>query len=1053
MTGRTLEVDAARPGRYPSIGLALADALDGDMITVAPGVYAETLLLTRSVTVSGRGGPGEVRVRPVHGGAVLVDAEAVLLAGLHLEGTDPDAAVVQVSRGEVAVEWCTVAGSGWAAVLAWGHGRLALRDCRVTNPGGAGIVVTSPEGSAVERTEVAGTGSSAVVVAELGRLSLRDSVLSAATGNGLCVNGSGTAVVEDTRIEHCAKPSVVIEQDGAATLTGLSVSGSAVLDLLVASRGAVTVVGGTFAGSAGGGVYVTGEASPELSRCTIRGAAGVGLRATGGARPVVEDCEISGGSLGVAADAAAPVFRRLAVTAAADAAVLAADGADVRIERLTVAGDCAGLRVKSAQLAVREGDLDVVRGPAVHLADGASAHLSDVRSQAIAWPGVVACDGAQLTAECCTFSGGGVLVGKGGRMLAADVEVAESSADGARVLAGGTLTAVDCRVHSARGHGIDLRAGGRAELERCVLRDNAGEGIRRAEGAELITAGCEQSGNGAPGAASSGRSPGAERPPGRAPAAEGSAPLAELAALVGLESVKREVKKLIDLNTMAQRREEMGLPMPPLSRHLVFAGPPGTGKTTVARLYCAVLAELGALSSGHIVEVARADLVAQIIGGTAIKTTEVFNQALGGVLFIDEAYTLTNQSKGSGPDFGQEAVEALMKLMEDHRDEIVVIAAGYSPQMDQFLASNPGLASRFSRTVEFANYSVDELVTIVRNLCAKHSYELGAAALDALVHYFGRIPRGPTFGNGRVARQVFEAMISRQASRLAGHSPDAAELSRLAAEDVEPPPPAGPAAGARPVEPVPSLQRLAAFTGLDAVTTALARRVTALMSARGDQPASPAGNVIISGAEGSGRRALTDAYARCLAESEVLRSGAVRPAVLSRFPARRPQQAQAWAATLLDDASGGVLHLDLDAAFDLRPAAERAAVLGALAEHTGRVRDCVVVLTGTSARVAAALRARASFAACFTEHLRLPGYGPQDTAELICRRLAALGHDVPDDTWRALAASMTLALPAGGAYGAHRFADGVADRARLRAVRPEHLAPAAVATAASTASA
>lgn len=253
--------------------------------------------------------------------------------------------------------------------------------------------------------------------------------------------------------------------------------------------------------------------------------------------------------------------------------------------------------------------------------------------------------------------------------------------------------------------------------------------------------------------------------------------------------MKLEVTGLINLNKVTKRRTEMGLPMPPMSRHLVFAGPPGTGKTTVARLYGAVLAELGILGKGHIVEVARADLVAQIIGGTAIKTTEVFNRALGGVLFIDEAYTLTNQSRGTGPDFGQEAVETLMKMMEDHRDEIVVIAAGYSEHMDRFLASNPGMASRFARTIEFPNYSPEELVTIVRGLCAKHYYELSDDTVDALSRYFETVPKGPTFGNGRVARQVFESMIGAQASRLAIQSPGHdSELSLLTAADVTPAP-------------------------------------------------------------------------------------------------------------------------------------------------------------------------------------------------------------------------------------------------------------------------
>jgi SpoVK/Ycf46/Vps4 family AAA+-type ATPase len=262
--------------------------------------------------------------------------------------------------------------------------------------------------------------------------------------------------------------------------------------------------------------------------------------------------------------------------------------------------------------------------------------------------------------------------------------------------------------------------------------------------------------------------------------------LLELQNLVGLAGVKAEVTSLINLNKMAKRRIDAGLSAPPMARHLVFAGAPGTGKTTVARLYGVILAGLGVLRKGHLVEVARADLVAQIIGGTAIKTTEAFESALGGVFFIDEAYTLSNSRGGSGPDFGREAIDTLVKLMEDHREDIVVIAAGYSKEMAQFLSANPGMESRFSRTIEFANYTPDELVTIVRTQCAKHDYRIDDEAGEALLQYFDKIPKDGTFGNGRTARRVFERMTDRQASRLAMSADvKAADLTLLTTEDLQ----------------------------------------------------------------------------------------------------------------------------------------------------------------------------------------------------------------------------------------------------------------------------
>ena len=225
-----------------------------------------------------------------------------------------------------------------------------------------------------------------------------------------------------------------------------------------------------------------------------------------------------------------------------------------------------------------------------------------------------------------------------------------------------------------------------------------------------------------------------------------------------------------------------------MSRHLIFAGPPGTGKTTVARLYGGILAELGVLRSGHLVEVSRADLVAQIVGGTAIKTTEAFNRALGGVLFVDEAYTLLSDGKGvRARTSAGRPIDTLVKLMEDHRDDVVVIAAGYTDEMGAFLSSNPGLASRFSRTIEFANYSVDELVTITESMCERPPVRAGPA--DPATRSPGTSSgcrATPTFGNGRAARRVFEEMVDRQAFRLSpdDRDPATSDLTLLLPDDV-----------------------------------------------------------------------------------------------------------------------------------------------------------------------------------------------------------------------------------------------------------------------------
>ncbi len=254
--------------------------------------------------------------------------------------------------------------------------------------------------------------------------------------------------------------------------------------------------------------------------------------------------------------------------------------------------------------------------------------------------------------------------------------------------------------------------------------------------------------------------------------------LAELDELTGLKRVKREVHRQVALLKVEKLRTEAGLKSPTITRHLVFTGNPGTGKTTVARLVSGIYAALGLLSKGQLIEVDRSELVAGYLGQTAAKTAEVVASAVGGVLFIDEAYSLT------GDQYGEEAVDTLVKEMEDRRDDLVVIVAGYPLPMIAFVAQNPGLASRFRTTIEFDDYTDDELTGILTGLAADADYEVTPPAADRFREILAGTVRDSSFGNGRFARNLLEAAIGRHAWRLRDvQSPSTDQLRQLLPED------------------------------------------------------------------------------------------------------------------------------------------------------------------------------------------------------------------------------------------------------------------------------
>ncbi|MEU6960792.1 right-handed parallel beta-helix repeat-containing protein [Streptomyces chrestomyceticus] len=741
------------------------------------------------------------------GTGVVVGGDSRLeLTGTRIKGATGSGVRVR-EDARIVLRDCLIDGAGRSGLLFEDRSAALLVDCRIRDCGGEAVRVldSSPvprDGDPYEAAdgripaqadgglllygcELTGAGADALHVAGAGDAVLDGCVLRDGGGAGATAGERARVRLADTRIVRTTAAALTAHGTARLEARGTTVRGSSANGVLATGSATVSLTDSEVTDCRFSALHAGGGAGLTLTRLRAGTTPEHGLHAVADSRLTLTevhltDCGMSGLDLSGAAAAEAA---ELSVVRCRNG-VVAASGGTVRLTGCTVTdAERAGLTFGGGDTELTGGRVLRAGTAGLVFQGGATVRAADV--------------------DITEAAGSGMVVAAGATPDVRAVRIVRPGKNGLIVDAKGAGSFEDCDITGPGFPAVHLGEAAAPALTRVRVQDAEAD-LSTEDGAAPTVRDCvswkvEDAQWPAPfapvpataaAAASGAQSAGAPAGDGTTttvPPAEENLDdlLGELHELIGLERVKQDVASLVKLMRMVQRREAAGLAAPPLSRHLVFAGNPGTGKTTVARLYGRILAAVGLLEKGHLVEADRSALVGEYVGHTGPKTQRVFMEAMGGVLFIDEAYSLAPAHATGGNDFAQEAIATLVKLMEDHRDAVVVIVAGYPVEMEHFIDSNPGLASRFNRTLLFEDYGTQDLVQIVEQHASAHQYELTDAARDTLVGYFDHVPRDGRFGNGRSARQTFQAMTERQAYRVAENdAPSEADLRTLSELDV-----------------------------------------------------------------------------------------------------------------------------------------------------------------------------------------------------------------------------------------------------------------------------
>lgn len=521
--------------------------------------------------------------------------------------------------------------------------------------------------------------------------------------------------------------------------------------------------------------------------------------------------------------------------------------------------------------------------------------------------------------------------------------------------------------------------------------------------------------------------------------------LKELDELIGIEPVKKEIRKLAEVFKFQKQRKAKGLSVTSASYHCVFTGNPGTGKTTVARYMARIYKALNIVKTSNLVEAERSKLVAKYIGQTAVKTNAIIDEALNGVLFIDEAYTLSN---GGEKDYGQEAVDTLLKRMEDDRDRLVVIVAGYTNEMEKFIKMNPGLKSRFTRYINFPDYSADELTAIFRSLAEKNQYTVDNNMLAAVRDRMALELKNQTegFGNARFVRTMFEATMENKAARMAGiENPSPADLQELTVDDL----PGGSAPVGKDESIDDVLKELDELVGIKPVKDEIRKLVSyfKLQKRRKamELTVTPASyHCVFSGSPGTGKTTVARIMARAYKALGVIKTDNLVEAERSKLVAEYIGQTAVKTNAIIDEALNGVLFID--EAYTLANGGEKDFGHEAVDTLLKRMEDdrdkLVVIIAGYTDEMHKFIDMNPGLQSRFTRYIEFPDYSADELAEIFARmakkELFRFGDEVVrlvQEEMHSLVANKTKAF--GNARVARTFYEQVKERQAMRLAKVE----------------